>query len=62
MAARVPATPPANDDHKPAIVTTTSRKRLKLLRADKRAPTNDGDPEMRAWLLRAMQGGWPRDD
>jgi hypothetical protein len=40
----------------------TSRKRLKLLRADKRAPTADGDPEMRAWILRAMQGGWPRDD
>jgi hypothetical protein len=28
---------PANDDRKPAIVSTTSRKRLKLLRADKRA-------------------------
>ena len=59
-AARV--APPANDDRKSAIVTTTSKKQLKLLRADKRAPTTDGDPEMRAWLLRAMQGGWPRDD
>jgi hypothetical protein len=53
---------PANDDRKPAIVTATSKKQLKLLRADKRAPTTDGDPEMRAWLLRAMQGRWPRDD
>jgi hypothetical protein len=59
-AARV--APPANDDRKPAIVTTTSRKRLKLLRADKRAADTDGDPEMRAWILRAMQGRWPRDD
>ena len=49
------------DDRKPAIVTTTSRKQLKLLRADKRAPTADGDPEMRAWILRAMQGGWRND-
>jgi hypothetical protein len=60
-AERVPATP-ANDDRKPAIVTTTSRKRTKLLRAEKRAMDTDGDPEMRAWLLRAMQGRWPRDD
>jgi hypothetical protein len=37
------------------------REGLKLLRADKRAPTTDGDPEMRAWILRAMQGRW-RDD
>jgi hypothetical protein len=61
-AARVIAQPPANDDRKPAIVTTTSRKRLKLLRTEKRAADTDGDPEMRAWLLRAMQGRWPRDD
>ena len=53
-------TPPANEDRKSAIVTTTGRKQMKLLRADKRAPNTDGDPEMRAWLLRAMQGGWPR--
>ena len=49
-------------DRKSAIVTTTSKKHLKLLRADKRAAGTDGDPEMRAWILRAMQGGWPRDD
>jgi hypothetical protein len=67
-AARVIAQAPANDDRKPAmatkpaIVSTTSRKRLKLLRAEKRTVDTDGDPEMRAWLLRAMQGRWPRDD
>jgi hypothetical protein len=30
------AGPSANDDRKPAITTTTSRKRTKLLRTDKR--------------------------
>jgi hypothetical protein len=55
---------PANDDHpskpapapaaaKPSIVTTTSRKRVKLLRAEERTAELD-DPEadaaMRAWL------------
>ena len=43
----------ANDDRKPAIVTTTSRKRVKLLRADKRPAERVDDPEaaakMRAW-------------
>jgi hypothetical protein len=57
-----PATLPASDDRKSAIVTTTSRKRLELLRAEKRTVNPDGDPEMRTWLLRAMQGRWPRDD
>ena len=37
-----------------AIVTTTSRKRVKVLRAE-RAPA-DGDPELRAWLERAKWG------
>ena len=51
--------PPANDDRKSAIVTTTSKKRLKFLRAERPAEQGDGDPEMRAWLLRAMQGRGP---
>jgi hypothetical protein len=46
-AARVIAQPRANDDRKPAIVTTTSKKRLKLLRADQRAEQDD-DPEATA--------------
>jgi hypothetical protein len=45
--------PPANDDRKPprpgarkpAIVTSTSRKRAKLERAEKRAAEPDDDPE-----------------
>ena len=39
----------------------TSRKRLKLLRADKRAAERVDDPEaaakMRAWILRTMGRG-----
>jgi hypothetical protein len=35
------APPPANDHRKSVIVSTTSRKRLKLLRADKRAVNPD---------------------
>ena len=43
-----PATqPPASDDRKPSVVTTTSRKRLKLLRVDQRAAEAD-DPEATA--------------
>ena len=38
------------------------RRRKAVLRADKRAVGTDGDTAMRAWLLRAMMGGWPRDD
>ena len=53
------AAQPANDDRKSAIVTTTSKKRLKFLRAERPAEQGDGDPEMRAWLLRAMQGRGP---
>jgi hypothetical protein len=60
-AARVIAQPPANDDRKSAIVTATSKKRLKLLREDKRAPNTEGDPEMRAWLPACHAGRW-RDD
>ena len=58
--------PPANDDRKPprpgarkpAIVTSTSRKRVKLLRADE-----PDDPEaaarIRAWLEHAKWGRGP---
>jgi hypothetical protein len=59
---RAEAATSPHDGTKPAIVTTTSRKRSKLLRTEKRAANTDGDPEMRAWLLRAMQGRWRRDD
>ena len=41
---RVEDPTPANDDRKPAIVTTTSRKRTKLLRAEQAAEPDD-DPE-----------------
>ena len=62
---------PANDDHpskpapaaaKPAIVTTTSRKRVKLLRAEERTAELDApeaDAAMRAWLDRAKCGHGP---
>jgi hypothetical protein len=54
---------PANDDRKPAIVSTTSPKRLKLPRAEKRPAERDEDPEaaaeMRAWLERSKWGHWP---
>jgi hypothetical protein len=61
---RKPTAAPANDDRNPqsgsAIVTTTSGKRLKLVRADQRAAERDDDPEgaaqMRAWLERAKWG------
>jgi hypothetical protein len=43
--------------------STTSRKRLKLLRAEKRAVERDDDPEaaaeMRAWLERVKWGHGP---
>jgi hypothetical protein len=42
----------------PAIVTTTSKKRLKLLRAERRE-TEPDDPEMVAWIRRAMLGHGP---
>jgi hypothetical protein len=58
-AARV--APPANDDRKPSIVTTTSRKRSKLLRADKRAAKPDDDPEatarVKAFFARMIRPG-----
>ena len=61
-AAKTAPAAPANDDRKPAIVTPTSRKRLKLLR-DVRAVERDDDPEgaaqMRAWLERAKWGYGP---
>jgi hypothetical protein len=45
-----------NDDPKPAIVTTTSRKLTKLLRAEElRSPTIP----RRAWLERAKWGHGP---
>jgi hypothetical protein len=40
--------PPANDDRKPAIVTTTSRKRARLLRAERagdQSKIGEIDPE-----------------
>lgn len=43
----------------PAVVTTTSRKRLKLARAEKRAANEPDDPEMVAWIKRAMLGHGP---
>ncbi|HME20018.1 MAG TPA: hypothetical protein VKI44_01400 [Acetobacteraceae bacterium] len=43
----------------PAIVTTTSKKRLKLLRAEQRGATEPDDPEMVAWVRRAMLGHGP---
>jgi hypothetical protein len=46
-----------------AIVTTTSRKRLKLLRAEERSAQRDDDPataaRMRAWPERAKWGHGP---
>jgi hypothetical protein len=54
---------PANDERKSAIVSTTSRKRLKLLRAKARSAERDEDPEtaaeMRAWLERAKWAHGP---
>jgi hypothetical protein len=44
----LPPEKPGEDDRKPAIVTTTSKKQLKLRRADERVADTDGDPEMRA--------------
>jgi hypothetical protein len=59
--ARVIAQPPANDDRKPAIVTTTSRKRLKLRRTEKRAAEPDNDPEatarVKAFFARMIRPG-----
>jgi hypothetical protein len=59
----VPAQPPTNDDRKPApkkpaIVTTTSKKRLALERADR---ARDGDhevsPEVKAFFARMIRPG-----
>jgi hypothetical protein len=56
------AAPPSVAGKKPAIVTTTSRKLTKQLRAE-RAPVDEGDAEadaaMRAWLERAKWGRGP---
>jgi hypothetical protein len=43
----------------PAIVATTSLKRLKLLRAERAPAGTAGDPELRAWLERAKWGHGP---
>jgi hypothetical protein len=58
---RVEDPTPANDDRKPAIVTTTSRKRAKLRRAERPAEPDDpeADAAMRAWLERAKWGQGP---
>jgi hypothetical protein len=57
-AARVIAQPPANDDREPAIVSTTSKKRL---RADKRAAEPDNNPEatarVKAFFARMIRPG-----
>ena len=59
-AARDPA-PPANDDRKPAIVAATSKKRLKLLRAERRAAKADNDAEatarVKAFFARMIRPG-----
>jgi hypothetical protein len=56
-------TPPAADDDRPVvIISTTSRKRLKRLRADDRhdhADHGDHHPDIRAWLERAKWGHGP---
>ena len=53
----------AHDDCKPAIVTTTSRKRTKLLRTEQAAEPEPDDPEadtaMRAWIERAKWSHGP---
>ena len=49
------AAPSANDDPKPAIVTTTSKK---WLSADKRMADADGDLEMRAWPMSREAARW----
>ena len=59
----VTSLPPANDDRKSAIVSTTSRKRLKLLHAEKRPAERDEDPEamarVRAFFARNVRPGGP---
>jgi hypothetical protein len=59
----VTAPPPANGDRKSAIVTTTGRKRLKLLRADERSAQRYEDPEamarVRAFFARNVRPGGP---
>ena len=49
----VTSLPPANDDLKSAIVTTTSRKRLKLLHVEKGSAERDDDPEAMARVRRS---------
>ena len=53
---------PANEDRRPAIATSISRKRARLQRAEPAEPEPD-DPEadaaMRAWLERAKWGHGP---
>jgi hypothetical protein len=60
---RAVTSPPANDDRKSAIVTTTSRKRLKLQRAEERSAERDDDPEamarVRAFFARNVRPGGP---
>ena len=65
--ATVTAPPPANDGRKPrssaAIVTTVSRKQVKLERASRRREDRPEDPEeaarIRAWLEQAKWGRGP---
>jgi hypothetical protein len=50
---------PANDARKPAIATSISRKRTRLLSAAQASAPDDleADTAMRAWLERAKWGG-----
>jgi hypothetical protein len=53
----VTSPPPANDDRKSAIVTTTSR--MELQRPAQRDDDLEAAAEMRAWLERAKWGHGP---
>jgi hypothetical protein len=59
----VTSPPPADGDRKSAIVSTTSRKRLKMLRAEKRPAQRDDDREamarVRAFFARNVRPGGP---
>jgi hypothetical protein len=50
---------PANDDRKPAIATSISRKRSRLQRAEPEPDDPEADAAMRAWLERAKWGHGP---
>jgi hypothetical protein len=55
------AQPAANDDRKPAIVSTTGRTRLKLLHADEQAAESNDLEEARVdeFLARMIRPGGP---